>query len=129
MLLMFMPFAWGQAKIQVWGSLMSHKLVFFIYYLSPFYLDFICFYKLVFFYKGYLELIRVENTKIWYKNMKTANQKTWHSSCLQWHGRATTPDYLLLLFASWTSYLLVYFWPKAHGFLWNILLMYFLGLN
>ena len=23
MLLMFMPFAWGQAKIQVWGSLIS----------------------------------------------------------------------------------------------------------
>jgi len=24
MLLMFMPFAWGQAKIQIWGSLISH---------------------------------------------------------------------------------------------------------
>jgi len=25
--------------------------------------------------------------------------------------------------------ILVYFWPKAHGFLWNIMLMYFLGLK
>ena len=25
--------------------------------------------------------------------------------------------------------ILVYFWPKAHSFLWNILLMYFLGLK
>ena len=25
--------------------------------------------------------------------------------------------------------ILVYFWPKAHGFLWNIILMYFLGIK
>ena len=29
LLLCLLPFAWGQARIQVWGSLMSHRLVYF----------------------------------------------------------------------------------------------------
>ena len=53
--------------------------------------------------KGDLELIRVENTKIWYKNMKTTNQRGWHDPCLQWHDRAIIPNNLLLRFASWLS--------------------------
>ncbi|AES65920.1 hypothetical protein MTR_2g058890 [Medicago truncatula] len=47
--------------------------------------------------KGDLELIRPTNMKIRCKNMKPTNQKAWHSPCLQWHGRATTIDFLLLL--------------------------------
>ena len=51
MLLCLLPFAWGQAKIQVWGSLMSQYLVYFIALFSlvlfKIWFDFIAFYFLL----------------------------------------------------------------------------------
>jgi len=70
--------------------------------------------------KGDLELIRD-------KNMKILDNFIWHGRACKisrptqsqkhWHGRATLPDSLLLLFASCTSYLFSLFLTYSPWFL------------
>jgi len=52
------------------------------------------------------------NTKIYF-----LKSEAWHGPCQISHGRATYHDCSLAAFASCTSYLLVYFWPKRPLFL------------
>ena len=49
--------------------------------------------------------------------------------CPQWHGRATLQNTLLLLLLSGQATYLPTSDLKARGFLWSILLLYFLGLK
>ena len=75
------------------------------------------------------ELIQDENTKIWDKNMSPPKPETWHGPFSQWHGRAILQNPLLLLLLSGQATYLPTSDLKARGFLWSILLLYFLGLK
>jgi len=79
--------------------------------------------------KGDLELIRVENTKIWHKNMKPPTRRLGTARASS--GTAVPPLQAAFCCFCFSKKLpiLVYFWPKVRGFLWNILLMYLLGLK
>jgi len=57
-----------------------------------------------------LELIRSKNTKIRRQKYISPKSEAWHSPC-------HLPGFPFAAFASRTSYLLVYFWPKSSWFL------------
>jgi len=125
--------------------------VFFIYYLSPFYLDFICFY---FFSRTILLQLQVILFQIFERSRLGAKERLFgadsrqnyedfvqnyrYNPCLRriqsqlqtrehGTGRARPLDSFLLLLLLVQAAYFSFFLPKADGFLWNNLLMYFLG--
>ena len=138
----------------LWSLWWVNKLVFLIYYLSPFYLDLISFYLILFPFSNYFSSIAsyyISETNIWRlslgakerglgddsgwkyeiwdKNMSLPKSETWHGPCHQQHGRASLQDtHLLLLLHGQATYQFTSD-LKYRGFLWNILVIYFLGLK
>jgi len=163
---MSMHFAWGQAKIQVWGSLMSQQIsVFNIIFESVLFIfDFILFHiisflelfyfncKLFMFQEQIFERLSLrakemiigadscpkyedliqkylvqgfmsKNMNISYKNIMCKE----FEDLVQYYDKRCAPFGPFAAFASPTSCLFYYFWPRAHGFLCNTLVIYSWG--
>ena len=126
----------------LWSLWWVNKLVFLIYYLSPFYLDLISFYLILFPFSNYFSSIAsyyISETNIWRLSLGAKERGLGDDSGWKyeiWDKNMSLPKvrdmarpvppaarpcqpsgHSFAASASWTSYLSVYFWSKIPWFL------------